>query len=302
MISSTPSSTASSDSSRWWYFWRIRSIRAGLRRGSRLMRGGLSETLRSLKPGRPRQRLAGERAAVAGRHGRGGDAGRIARLGRPAGVRREEADGQEEGRVGRGEVVDQLRGPARHEVGGVEVRVAVAAVGLEPPVLVDRVAPVAVGLAPGGGVPLVPAGRHLGRVHVAVAVQELAEVGGPVAGRLQPERQPARGVEPVVAAERQRVREHAVVVGVLAREEGRARRAAARIADEAVRERHALGADQLTRPGHRPHRIGGLVVGHQNDHVRLLRRGDDGRSCKDQASSIAARAATPSRKRCCAEQ
>ena len=84
-----------------------------------------------------------------------------------------------------------------------------------------------------------------------------------VARALEPDRQALARVERAVAALGRPVAEHAVVVGVLPGEEGRARRAAERERHEAAGERGALAAEQRAHAGHHPHRLERLVVGHQ---------------------------------------
>ena len=94
-----------------------------------------------------------------------------------------------------------------------------------------------------------PAGRRSGRcAPVAVAVQVLADVDRPVAGRLQPDRQRAGVVEPGEAAVGRPVAEHAVVVRVLAGVERRPRRAAQRPVGEVVGERRPVGDELRARP------------------------------------------------------
>ena len=137
------------------------------------------------------------------------------------------------GRVAR----DQVHRSLGVVVGAVEDRVAADAVRPEQPVLVQRVAPEAVGRGVDRAVPLVPARRHVGGRRVApVAVQELADVERAIPGALEPEREVVARVELAVAADGRPVAEHAVVVGVLAGEEGGARRAAERERHEAARE------------------------------------------------------------------
>ena len=89
------------------------------------------------------------------------------------------------------------------------------------------------------------AGRHPSAVRPAVAVEELADVHGPVAGAPA-----ARAAASSAVSSRAKppigrlFAEHAVVVGVLAGVEGRARGAAERVVHEAVREGRAPLADQ----------------------------------------------------------
>jgi hypothetical protein len=97
----------------------------------------------------------------------------------------------------------------------------------------------------GGHVPLRPAQRHEGLVHVAVQV--LADQGGVVPGALEPDREGVASVQLLKAAEaavRRIVAEDAVVVHVLTGEEGGAGGAAERVVDEAPLERHSVIGDQ----------------------------------------------------------
>ena len=206
-----------------------------------------------------------------------GDGGRgaargVVGLNRPAGVRGEEGDRQVEGlarRRGRG---DQLVGPPGEEIRGVELGLPRGAVGDQRPVLVDRVTVEVVGRGVDRAVPVVEARRHLGLGRdLAVAVEELAHVHGPVARGLQPQREPVRLVEARVAAGGQRIAEYAVVVRVLAGVERGARGTAERVVDEAPRERRSPTSEQRHGLRHHRHRVERLVVGHQHDDVRLGR-------------------------------
>ena len=170
---------------------------------------------------------------------RGRDAGRVVGLARAPAVRREERDRHEERLLRRRRRGDQLVGAAGDEVGRVDARV-----GAQDAVLVDRIAVVAVGRRVDRPVPVVEARRDAGRSVAAIAVEELADVHGPVAGALQPEREPVGGVEAGEAAVGGRVGDHAVVVGVLPGVERRARGAAERVVREAAGEGRALVADQ----------------------------------------------------------
>jgi hypothetical protein len=79
-------------------------------------------------------------------------------------------------------------------------------------------------------------------------------------------------VERLEAAVRRRVVEDAVVVAVLPRQVGGARRAAQRGGDVGLREASAGGADQLPRPRHRGHVLVGLVVGHEHHDAGAIER------------------------------
>ena len=61
-----------------------------------------------------------------------------------------------------------------------------------------------------------------------------------------------------------------MVVGVLAGDEGRARRAAEREGINRVREARATVGEQLLDVWHMDEIGGGLIVGHDHDDVRLL--------------------------------
>ena len=124
---------------------------------------------------------------------------------------------------------------------------------------------------------------------VGVLVEVLAEQGAVVAVGLQPGRQrlglpalvppeePAGGV--VVAA-------HAVVVGVLAGQDARPRRAARRLLDVVAVERRALVGDQPPGLGHPAEQLLVEVVRHDHDDVGL--RGRGGR-CRGSRASAAPR-------------
>ena len=243
---------------------------------------GLSETLGSLKPGglgsgaeAKSLRCRGAGTGVACPAGSSGSRGPPL-----CGARNATA---EEERLGlRRAPVDDVDRLPRVEVGLVR-----ALVRVEGPVLVERVAVEAVGRRVDGAAPLVVAGRDLGRVRAPVAVQVLAEVGRVVAGLLEPDGERVRVVELRVAAARRRVPHDAVVVGVLAGEEGRAGRAAERVRDEAVGERRAAVAQEALHVRHDAERLERLVVGHEHDDVRArLHRGRlrAVRACRDRRS------------------
>ena len=104
----------------------------------------------------------------------------------------------------------------------------------------------------------------------AVAVQPLADQGGPVAGLLQPG---GEGVAPVlhpVPPVGVEVAGDAVVVGVLAGDEGRPGRAAEREGVDRVGEAGAPGGEQLAHVRHVGDVGEGLVVGHHHEDVRPL--------------------------------
>ena len=229
---------------------------------------GLSETSSSLNDGGVGSGEAAKRPMCLGRGQRRqrGAAGRR----RPAHVRGEERDPHEE-RLSRGRA-------AAHDLDGlvcVDVRLVrrrVPPVLHERPVLVDRVAVELVRGVVDRAVPLRPAGRDLVLVEVAVSVQVLADVDRLVARALEPDGKGVLVVQRVVAAVGRLVREHAVVVGVLAGEEGGAGRAAERERREAVVEGRSLGDEQPLDVLHDADRLDGLVVGHDHDDVRPLRR------------------------------
>ena len=181
----------------------------------------LVRDVRLVERGRGRQRLRRETIPVPRRRNRRGLIRGIAGLARPAAVRREEPDREEE-RLRRGRMpANQLDG-----LPPVDVRLVVRSagpVGHEPAVLVQPVVVEAVGGRVGRAVPLRPARRDLRRPCAAVAVQVLADVDGVVAGRPQPRRQRVRvrRRELLVAAGGRRVPHDRVVVAVLARDVGR---------------------------------------------------------------------------------
>ena len=175
--------------------------------------------------------------------------GGLDRDGRRAGgelpVRRDGRHREEERRAGRPPVDEVDR------VVGDDVGLVVGRLRSEPlhrAVPVHEVAVGPVGPAVEQPVPLGPPGRDLLRVIGAVTVEVLPDVAGGVAGRPQPHRERVRVVQaPVPAVRRRPVAVHAVVVHVLAGEEGRPRRAAEREVHEAVRERGALDAPSRAR-------------------------------------------------------
>ena len=196
---------------------RRREQRPALHEGGLVAHVGLVER-RGLRQAHGREGVRVPRS-----HGGCGLAGGVVGLGRLTGVRRQEGHRHEEGLVRRGGRRDQLVRAPGEEIGGVELGLVGRAVGTQRSVLVDRVVVEGVRRGVDRPVPVVEAGRHLGwRGQAAVAVEELAHVHGPVARGLQPERQPVRLVEARVATERGPVAQHAVVVGVLTRVEGRA--------------------------------------------------------------------------------
>ncbi len=153
-----------------------------------------------------------------------------------------------------------------------------------------------------GREPVVVAGRDLrlgGLGGDAVLVQLLADVRGAVARLLEPDAERVGEVELRVAALGQVVVEHAVVVRVLAAQEGRPRRAAERIRGERVRERRPAIAEQPVRERHRLHVPEPLVVGHDDHHVRLLlgRVGSRGGRRKRERGDREDRARDPDRDR-----
>ncbi len=182
---------------------------------------------------------------------------------------------QEQRLVGRG-APDHLRGPARQDVG--QMVLGLVAVADQPAVLVQRV--VEIGEPAADAVPLVPAG--LRRVDLRlVAVQQLAQKGGAVAGGVQPgrDRRPVQlqRLELGEPARRQVVALDAVIVRVLAAQDGGARGAAERVGHEVVGEHDALVGDQRLGPLHDP--VGGeiLVVGQDHDDAGARGgRGADG--------------------------
>jgi hypothetical protein len=199
---------------------------------------------------------------------------------RRATVRREVGDREEERpRIGR-PAVDEVDGPTRIEVSLVGAAVLLVgdaarlldlgarAVGDQTPVLVDAVVEEVVGRRVHRGVPLLPPRRDEAGTPRPVAVQVLADVRGGVARITKPDGQGVVGVELVEAALGGIVAAHAVVVRVLAGEVGRPRGAAQREGREVVREGRARAPDQLADALERAHLLHGLVVRHDDDHVR----------------------------------
>ncbi len=123
--------------------------------------------------------------------------------------------------------------------------------------------------------PAVPSRRDLVLVvdGALVAVQELADVGGLIASSLQPHGEHVLGLRegPVAGL----VREHPVVVAVLAGEQGSSRRTAERGGVEVVGEGRPAVTEQAGRPRHRLAAVRGvvLVVGEHEDDVRLSAEG-----------------------------
>ena len=113
-----------------------------------------------------------------------------------------------------------------------------------------------------------PAGRDVGGVRCAVPVRHLADVDRAVVRAAQPDGQRLAVPQHLVAAVGRRVAEHAVVVGVLAGQQGRARGAAEGIGGVGVGEGGAGRADQCLGLRQRDHVAHGLVVGRDHDHVR----------------------------------
>ena len=147
-------------------------------------------------------------------------------------------------------------------------------VGSRAAVLVDLVAPHPVGGVIDEAVPLRPAGGLVRRPLDPIAVQVLAHVRGHVSGPLEPDRQVLVGLQAQVAAATLRVEaEDAVVVGVLAGEEGRTRGAAERVGNVRAVERHPARAQQAAGAAHDRHVSHGLIVGHHEHHVGRRRAG-----------------------------
>ncbi len=160
-----------------------------------------------------------------------------------------------------------------------------AAVAHRGAVLVQLVV-VGIGVRLQRRVPLRPAVRDLGRIsfELAVLVHVLADQRGVIAGALQRGREvrvAVIGVELVEAAVGELVRGHVVVVRVEPGEEGGSRGTAERQVDVAVGEARSLtAAEQGSRLVHRLHRLGRLVVGHDDDDVRWLDRPARPRRCR----------------------
>ena len=233
------------------------------------MWAGLSATSASSNEAFDRQRLGAELPREArGRPRRD----LVAVAGEPFEVGRGRSDGEEEGLAGARPRAQDLVGLGRDHVRLVILGGALVA--HRRAFVAHRVVEQPVGRGIDQPEPARPPRRGLGGAH-PVVVEVFADVGGVVAGLLEPDRQRVGVVEVRVAAMRSAVGEHAVVVGVLAGEEGRARGAAERDVDEAVGERGAPRRQQ--RPGLRQgaHLLDRLVVGHDHQDVgaAVRRRG-----------------------------
>ena len=167
---------------------------------------------------------------------------------------------------------------AAHVHAGSVVAVAVA-VELEPAVVVERVAVLAVRGAERRADERGPSrGPVRGRDPVRIAVEVLADERGAIAGSAEPRGDgvlldpfPERPLEPAVAAA---VGPHTGVVRVLPAQRRHARRAAQRVADEVVVEGRAVVADQLPGVRHEAQLRPVEVVGeHEQDVGSPPRRG-----------------------------
>ena len=183
-------------------------------------------------------------------------------------VRSERGHLEHERLVRRGGRGDERRGPGREHVGQVVVRCVPVIAHFA--VLVERVVELPVTVA--RHIPSVPARRD--RVGGGVAVEVLAHQRGAVAGLLQRHRERLRlvavGVVGLVPAVVTGVGEYPVVVGVLAGEDRRTRRAAQRIDDVVMRERQP-GLLQRKHVRHVADQVPGQVVGEDEDEVRPWR-------------------------------
>ena len=174
----------------------------------------------------------------------------------------------------------------RCRVSKLDQRIDVVAVAViaDGAVLVDGPVEVVVGGEVDQAVPVVPAGRHQLRVAPAVLVQVLADERGLIAGVLEPDRQRVvLALEAVEAATGgEEVPLHPVVVRVLAGQERGPGGAADRVGGEGVGEGGA-GPLQAPEVGHQLGVAKGLVVGHDDEHVRApVLHGAGRRGCGDQ--------------------
>ena len=187
---------------------------------------------------------------------------------RAAEVGRRVVEPEEEGLLIGCPAVDEVDGLSGQYVLLVVSRVG--AVADECAVLDQRVVVGGLVVRGGGCVPLRPAGWDYGGV-VAVAVQILADHGGVVARVLKPDGQVVAFVPACsktgIAAIRPAIGEDAVVVRVLAGEEGGPGGTAEREVDEAVAEPRPLVADHRVDVAHDPHRFDRLIVGLDHEHV-----------------------------------
>ncbi len=155
-----------------------------------------------------------------------------------------------------------------------EVRVAPR---LEPAVAVHHEVVVVVGGHVEEPAPRVEADRDLAvGVERAVAVEPLADQRGAVAGPLQPPRQDVVPVLHAVPAVGVEVAHDTVVVGVLAGDEGRPRRAAQREGVDRVGERRPPRGEQAPDVRHLRDVGRRLIVGHDDEDVRPAVAGRDG--------------------------
>ena len=117
--------------------------------------------------------------------------------------------------------------------------------------------------------PPVPAGWDVaGHRRVLVTIEVLAEEPRSVAGIVQPRRERRAVVEPLEPAERRDLPVDEGRVRVVAGEDAGPARAAERVHDERVRERHAPSLQALGQDRHRPQGIEALIVGHDENDVR----------------------------------
>ena len=221
-----------------------------------------------------RQPRRAEEVAVVRRGGGGLQRRRVVRLDRRAAVRGGQGQREEERSPARGDAPDLLGRPPGEVVGLVLERPRQSRQLEDQAVLVHLPAVEAERRGVDRRDPAVPSGRDLGEVRVLdpVAVQVAADVDGLVAGCLEPERKRVGAVEARVAAERPGVLHHAVVVGVLAGQVGRARRAAEGEARDRLGERRAAVAQQRADVAHDAQGLGRLVVGHDEHDVRAAAR------------------------------
>ncbi|KRT77388.1 MAG: hypothetical protein XU14_C0014G0043 [Armatimonadetes bacterium CSP1-3] len=199
---------------------------------------------------------------------------------RGRGVRRVGGQINEERRpVPRG-APDDVRRLSRQDVGQVVLRRV--PILDQPAVFVHPVVVVAVRAARDRAVPLVPPGRHVGRiVPVRIAVQVLPHQRGPVSRGLEPGGDRglvvADRLELLEAAARRRIGQDLVVAHVLTAEDGTARRAAQGVGHEEVGERRPLIRDQSLQLRHDRDRLRIQVIGENEDDVGAVGSGRGGR-------------------------
>jgi hypothetical protein len=205
-------------------------------------------------------RLIGDVLLVVARRPPGrkiGEGALVPLRGRRRRVRRVRREVEEE-RTRRG--LEERDGFLREEIGGVRGLLGkreILAVNVEAVSVVPRLRE---------GDPAVPTGRH---VRARIAVQVLADERGGVARVVEPRRHGRLVAKAAEASHEAAIRVHAVRVRISARQDAGPARATERIRHEAVLKGDAA-SDQLALHGrHVAERVPALVVGDDEDDVRL---------------------------------